>query len=106
MRCIPAVKLGINFVPPHAFAGAVFNDLVVIQTKRQQYSFFQPLIDMPGAVGLFFGNTQRAFIQQIKRKGHRITHLPFGIGANFSPVFPGIIDQRGKGRMLHDDDLS
>ncbi len=89
---VPIVELRRDFVPPGRVRRAAEDDAHVIQTKRQQYGFLEPLIDaarLPSAAR----SATRAVpaVEQIERLLDRLAHGALGRRSNvFAPLKRGI----------------
>ena len=95
-RRAPALELGIDFVPPHGFAGRAGDHAHVVEPERQQHGLFQPLIDLPGAAWLPLGHARLAAIEQFKRRIDRLAHSASGLRPDLVAALEGLVDDLGK----------
>jgi hypothetical protein len=70
--------------------------LVVFQSKREQDSLLNPLMDLPLPID-FLGNTQCASVKLFKYLLNRLAQVFTGITrVDTGPVFPGLFNKRLK----------
>ena len=92
------IELRRHLVPPHRVAGAARDFAHVVQSKRQQHRFLEPLIDPPGAACLTLGDAGGAAVEQVERLLDRFAHRALGGRADLIAPLEGGVD--GRGQML------
>jgi hypothetical protein len=75
----PVGEFGGHFVPPAA-ATRTRHDAVVVEAKRQEHSFLEPLVDLPRVTDGFC-DARAAIVQHVERFVHRIADVAGGRGA-------------------------
>src|SRR5688572_9149778 len=98
-RC-PALELRGHLVPPFGFARPVADDRHVVEPEREEHRFFEPLIDLPAAVG-FLRHPELALVEEIESRFDRAPDFALGLDGDGGPLFESRIDDRLKLGCFH-----
>src|SRR5581483_8509528 len=87
----PAVEFRRHLVPPRRLARAARYRGHVVEAERQQHRLLQPLMHLPFAVSLTFGDARFAFVEQVERVIDGLADFAVGGGRNaFAGVERGV----------------
>ncbi len=77
--------------------GATFHDAILVQAKRQQNRFLEPLVDRPATRAVGMGHARFAAVDQCQRGIDLFAHCA-ALGRDCGAVFPSLFD--GGGELL------